>query len=157
MGERGPAKTPTALKLLRGERKESRLNRSAPAPARRFPTMPAELSAGAARAWRIVRRDFEATGVITAVDAPILRAYCEAVDRYSVAAKALADAGPIIRGARRGDLIKNPLHQIVRDNAVLVVKLGRELGLTPAAREALHSGAEGSIDPLESWLAHGTG
>ena len=45
----------------------------------------------------------------------------------------------IIRGARTGELIKNPLHQIVRDNAALVLSLARELGLTPSARSGLRA------------------
>jgi phage terminase small subunit len=38
---------------------------------------------------------------------------------------------------RDGLLVKNPLHQIVRDNADAIKKYARELGLTPAARVGL--------------------
>ena len=75
-----------------------------------------------------------ATGVLTAADADGLRIYCESVARYRHAAQLLDQSGPLItatgRGARRGELVKNPLHQIVRDNAVLVRAFARELGLT---------------------------
>lgn len=152
MGERGPQKLPTKLKLLRGERKASRLNRDAPAPRSRRPVMPAGMTPGAARVWRRVMLEFGATGIITAVDAPILRLYCEAVDRGVEAATSLAVTGALIRGARRGDLIKNPLHQIVRDNADLVIRLARELGLSPGSREGLRNPAAG-VDPLDAWMA----
>jgi phage terminase small subunit len=39
-------------------------------------------------------------------------------------------------------LVKNPLHQIVRDNATLMLQLAGKLGLTPAAR----SGLTGDLD-----------
>ena len=53
-----------------------------------------------------------------------------------------------MRGARGGELVKNPLHQIVRDNALLVRALARELGLTPAARVGLRGGEETAGDPF---------
>jgi len=152
MGERGPQKLPTKLKLLHGERKKSRLNEDAPKPRSRRPVMPADMSPDAARVWRRVMLDFGATGIITAVDAPLLRAYCEAVARYVSAARDLAATGALIRGARRGDLIKNPLHQIARDNVDLMVRLARELGLSPGSREGFRNPA-GSADPLDAWMA----
>ena len=36
--------------------------------------------------------------------------------------------------------MKNPLHQIVRDDAELMRSLARELGLTPSARTGLTGG-----------------
>lgn len=152
MGERGPAPTPTKLKLLRGERHEDRLNRNPPKPRSGFPTMPAELTPAAARVWRHVRRELAAAGVITGADRDIVRAYCETVARYNHAASMLEQTGPMVRGARRGELVKNPLHQIVRDNAVLMRALARELGLTPSSREGLRGGEE-EADPLEAWMA----
>ena len=151
MGSRGPAKTPTPLKLLRGERRDARLNRGRPEPRARQPVMPADMSDGAKRVWRRIMRDFGQTGVLTAVDRDSFRAYCEAVDRYEAAARTLAGSAPLIRG-RNGDLVKNPLHQIVRDNAALIRAFARELGFAPAAREGLHAGRAAGIDPLEAWL-----
>jgi len=119
--------------------------------------MPPDMSDEAKRVWRRVIRDFGATGVITAVDADALRTYCEAVVRYVQAARTLEASGPLVRGARSGELVKNPLHQIVRDNAILLRAFARELGLTPAARTGLTIGMESDPDdPLEAWLRSGT-
>ena len=139
MGRRGPSPAPTALKLLRGERRPSRVNYDEPKPLFHLPAKPAGLSAGAALVWERVIAELGHTGVITVADADVLRAYAEAVDRYASAAEALAASGPLIRGARAGELIKNPLHQIVRDNAMLMLALARELGTTPSARSGLRS------------------
>jgi len=155
MGSRGPAPMPTRLKILHGETRSSRLNRNEPRPGGQ-PRMPADMSDEAKRVWRRVIRDFGATGVLTAVDADALRTYCEAVVRYVQAARTLEASGPLVRGARSGELVKNPLHQIVRDNAILLRAFARELGLTPSARTGL-TGAVGVADddPLEAWLRRG--
>ena len=153
MGSRGPAPTPTALRLLRGETRPSRLNRAEPTPRSRRPTMPPDLSVAATRVWRRVLREYGASGVITAADADVLRAYCEAVARYVDAARTLEASGPLIRGARGGELVKNPLHQIVRDNALLLRAFARELGLTPSARTGLSGRAAEPDDPFEALLA----
>lgn len=147
---------PTKLKVLHGERRTERLNPREPKPRSNLPKMPQGMSSAAAQHWRRIIRDYGPTGVLTAVDGDALRAYCEAVARYSHAAQALEESGPLVRGARRGDLIKNPLHQIVRDNADLLRQFARELGLTPSARTGLQVGEDHADDPLEQW-EKGTG
>lgn len=156
MGARGPRPQPTKLKLLRGETRPSRLNRHEPQPRGDRPRMPRDLSPAPRAVWRRVVREMGATGVITAADGDVLRVYCESMARYSHAAGLLEASGPLIRasgtGARRGELVKNPLHQIVRDNALLVRALARELGLTPAARVGLRGGEETAGDPFADFL-----
>jgi P27 family predicted phage terminase small subunit len=105
-------------------------------------------------------RDYAQTGVLTGVDTDALRIYCEAVVRYEYAAVRLEQSGPLVRSAERrsGELVKNPLHQIVRDNADLVRAFARELGFTPSARSAL-TAVKGSDEPdaLDRWLAGRSG
>lgn len=156
MGSRGPRPIPTALKVLRGETRPSRLDRSEPQPRAGRPRLPPDLGPAATTVWRRVLREMGATGVITAVDADVLRIYCESVARYLYAAGMLEASGPLITaggtGARRGELVKNPLHQVVRDNAVLVRALARELGLTPAARVGLRGRDQAERDPFADFL-----
>jgi P27 family predicted phage terminase small subunit len=82
------------------------------------------------------------TGVLTSADKDLLRLYSEAFVRYQEAEAMLAKTGPLLKG-RDGNFIKNPLHQIVRDNADAVKKYARELGLTPAARVNLRGDIDG--------------
>jgi P27 family predicted phage terminase small subunit len=156
MGARGPRPTPTRLKVLRGETRPSRLNRDEPQPAGDELRVPADLGPAATEVWRRVAGAMGATGVLTAADADALRIYAESVARYQHAAGLLDQSGPLItaagRGARRGELVKNPLHQIVRDNAVLVRAYARELGLTPAARVGLRARDEAEPDPFAAFL-----
>jgi P27 family predicted phage terminase small subunit len=142
------------LKLLRGETKESRLNRDAPKPDGVLPPMPRGMSVVARRVWRRQTQAMRHVGLLTVVDVDSLRAYCEAVDRYVSAAEFLASSGPLVRGARGGDLVKNPLHQVVRDNAMLIRLFARDLGFLPSAREGIHvPGADDDGDAFAAWAA----
>lgn len=148
----GRPTTPTKRKLLQGETRPSRLNRTEPRPRAGLPKMTAEMGAPAKAVWRRVIREYGGAGVLTGADTDILRAYCESVARYQRAATMLDGSAPLIRGARGGELVKNPLHQVVRDNTVLVRALARELGLTPSARAGLHGNQEPERDPVEDFL-----
>lgn len=152
MGRRGPAPIPTALRILAGETRPSRINRDEPKPTPGHPRMPVDMSAEGKRVWRRVMRDYGATGVLTPADADVLRCYCEAVVRYAGAARQIEQTGPLVRGARQGELVKNPLHQIVRENADLVRSFAREMGLTPAARANLSGAERHAVDPVDEFL-----
>jgi P27 family predicted phage terminase small subunit len=152
MGRRGPAPQPTALKLLKGETRTSRLNRDAPKPISKLPALPAGMEPRAQEIWHRQVESMASTGVLTPVDTDTLRAYCEAVARYEPAAEMLSKSGPLVKGARSGELVKNPLHQIVRDNVILIRLLARELGFVPAGREGIRPGGLGeSEDPFDRW------
>lgn len=119
--------------------------------------MPRGMSQAARNIWHRIVADYGETGVLTRVDTDAFRVYCEAVARYQHAAQLLEKSGPLVRGARAGELVKNPLHQVVRDNADLVRAFARELGFTPSARSALTEvGGKGSADPFDAWQS-GTG
>ncbi|MGD0020119.1 MAG: phage terminase small subunit P27 family [Candidatus Limnocylindrales bacterium] len=146
MGRRGPAPTPTKVKMLRGETRPSRLNLREPMPSPDVPKMPADMDDAAKVVWRRVLREMHHTGVIRAADADVLRCYCEAVSRYAQAARLYAQSGPIV--SRDGNLVKNPLHQVARDNADEIRQFARELGLSPSARVGLRIEPEHALDAL---------
>lgn len=146
----GRPRTPTKLKVLRGD-KHKAAHRTPPSPRATLPVMPAEMHPTAKAVWRRIMRDFSATGILTRVDLGMLRAYCEAEARYNEAAVMLANAGPLTRDRHRGGLVKNPLHQITRDNAVLMRLFARELGFSPSAREGLTIPEGERSDPFADW------
>ena len=137
MGRRGPAPAPDAAKLRRGEMRPSRLNGLEPLPRASEPTLPKGMDERAKAVWRQVRRAMAGSGVITAADGYVLRAFCEAVSAYERDVALLTGSGPVITGARGRELVRNPLHQIVRDDRDALRLLARELGLSPAARANL--------------------
>jgi len=107
--------------------------------------------------WRRLVRDYAQSGVLTSVDADSLRIYCECVVRYEHAASMLEKTGPLTRG-QKGELVKNPLHQVVRDDADLIRAFARELGFTPSARSSLTAMKEPEEgDALDRWMAGKTG
>ena len=149
MGRRGPAPTPTGVKLRQGETRPSRINRLEPLPRRAAPQMPRGMDREAQKVWRRVVREMRGSDVILAADVDVLRCYCEAVSRYAQAAELYAKSSPLMR--RDGELVKNPLHQVVRDNADAVRLFARELGLSPSARAGLRvepSAVAGDIEDV---------
>jgi P27 family predicted phage terminase small subunit len=147
MGRRGPAPTPTAVKLLQGETRPSRLNFREPLPRRSLPRPPADLDPAARAIWRRTLREMPA-GLITALDGDVLACYCGAVVRYRAAASLVARSAPRIRGARSGDVIANPADRVARGWSDQIRLLARELGLTPSARAGLHM----EITPVNATL-----
>jgi P27 family predicted phage terminase small subunit len=129
--------------MLRGERRPSQINYLEPKPEPvHYPAPPEEMDEVAQEVWRTTYAALEPAGVITSADLELLRLYSEAVARYRQAAALYTRLGAMVRG-QKGEMVKNPLHQVVRDNADLVKALSRELGLTPSSRASLRSGSEG--------------
>ena len=151
MGRRGPPPAPTRLRVLHGETRPSRLNRHEPEPPGGFPAMPDDLDPEAQAEWHHVEAHMAATGVIRQVDRLLLRAYCEAASRYLQSVRLYATSGPLLPDRGHHGVVKNPLHQIVRDNEATLRALARELGLTPSARAGLVT-APTISDPFEAYL-----
>ncbi len=147
MGRRGFPAAPSSVKLALGETRPSRVNFLEPSPQRHAPAMPRDMDDGAKAVWRRVLREMGHTEVIRAADADVLRCYCEAVSQYQVTMRMLATSSPLIRN--RGELVKNPLHQIVRDNRDAVRLFARELGLSPSGRAGLNVEMTGAVGDIE--------
>ena len=151
MGQRGPAPTPSRLKLLKGETRPSRVNYEEPLPRRADFSPPQDLSPQARAIWEEAIEAVAHTGMLTAADLPMLRLYCETAIRYKQAAQMYDETGPLTRG-QNGEIVKTPLHQIVRDNAVLYLQLASKLGLTPAARSGLRGDLDGEANTAAAKL-----
>lgn len=148
MGRRGPAPEPAALRIAKGETRPSQLNRLEPIPRFAEPRAPRDMDKRAQAVWRYILREMRGTRTILAADAFVLRCFCEAVVAYIEAGELIAKTGLLVK--RDGNLVKNPLLQVWRDNREAVRLFSRELGLSPAARAGLHvevgPAAMGSID-----------
>jgi P27 family predicted phage terminase small subunit len=105
---------------------------------------PPELSTDAKTVWRRIVKDAP-KGQIVPLDRDILAMFCEAVIRWRRANAAYGDSIGVLKGRGGEAWVKNPLHQIVRDNAAEVRLLARELGLSPAARAGLHIEGEAGV------------
>lgn len=132
MGKRGPAKTPTELKVLRGTAAADQLAEQVTAPDGDVPEPPEYLDLDAIGIWRRLAPTLHARGVLTAWDVDAFAAYCTAVVHHRRAVT-LVNADGIITGTGRARA-KHPALQVVRDQAAVMVQLGGRFGLTPADR-----------------------
>ncbi len=83
MGRRGPAPTPTGVRLRQGETRPSRMNCREPLPRRAAPQMPRGMDRDDQKVWRRIVREMRGSDVILAADADMLRCYVEAVSRHA--------------------------------------------------------------------------
>lgn len=136
MGKRGPAPSPTPLKIIKGE-KPSRINRNEPKPdpSPRAPSCPAWLSKDAKAVWGSLAPQLHTKGVLTEWDRESFAVFCEAVVHHREACK-LVDSSAILINTPHG-LTKNPALQIVRDQASILRGFAQEFGLTPSSRSGI--------------------
>lgn len=131
---------PTHLKVLSGD-KECRINRDEPVPGEGKAVKPPGMTKGAQAVWDELAPDLEDKGCLTPWDVYALEAFCESVAHYRLY-RDLNDAydegeGRFIARGSAGGLIKNPYHQMMRDHAETMTKLGSRFGFTPADRASM--------------------
>lgn len=138
MGKRGPAPTPTALRLLKGDRKD-RVNTQEPTPAKIPLEAPDYLDDDARAIWDRLAADHFAKVGATHWDADALAVYCTAVVHHRRAVQLVNSTGVLIKAGSRGHggLVKHPAMQVIRDQAAIIRAYAQEFGLTPSARSSL--------------------
>jgi P27 family predicted phage terminase small subunit len=153
MSSRGRRPKPTAVKELEGNPGHRPLNASEPQPRASRAQTPRGLGAEGGRFWRKYAPALAALGVLTEVDEPALRMAAEHFELALRAAKELrqgvvipsndgtqeatVQTGLLIEDAD-GNLRKNPLLQVLRDQSAALRSYLTEFGMTPAARSKLH-------------------
>jgi P27 family predicted phage terminase small subunit len=56
-----------------------------------------------------------------------------------------------VRG-QKGELVKSPAAQLVRDNATIIARVGEQLGLSPGSRSRLSVSTESVDETTNRWL-----
>lgn len=142
MGKRGPAPTPTNLRLLRGESRPSRVNKHEPkAPLAARVEPPDYLDVDARKVWDRLAPSLVQRGVLTAWDVDLFGAYCTAVVHHRRAVRLVNETAVALKGP--DGVVKHPAMQIVRDQAQLMTTIGGRFGLTPSDRSSI------SLEPQE--------
>lgn len=158
MGKRGPAKTPTNLAVLRGERKD-RVNTDEPKPSMLEIGPPDWLSGEARDEWWLLAPDLKNKGVLTAWDVEAFAAWCDAVVRRRSAVEHLRAQGEVIELPvynKNGDMTgsrmaKNPWTFVLNEADAQMQKYAARFGLTPSDRASLSIG-KGSADADDDLL-----
>ena len=126
MGERGPVPIPHA------RRRNKRLSTGKTIPVA-APEMPDDLEGEAAAEWERIVPEIEAMGLIATLDRGVLIRYCRGWAAWLDIDEKLRATGLLVKGRRDG-LVRNPLWMMRSDIENTLRELGKQLGLTPAAR-----------------------
>lgn len=153
MATRGRKPTPTHLKLLRGNpSKEAleRFERAEPMPVVpvEIPPAPMQLVGYAREEWDRIAVELHRLNLLTIVDINVLAAYCQAylfwrtaTETYTaMAARDPITAGLMIKAAKTGTAMQNPVYLTARQAANDMVRHAAEFGLSPAARARIAAG-----------------
>ncbi len=122
MGRRGPPKTPTALKRLRGTDQPCRRSPGEPAPRPGVPDAPAFLDAAARAEWDRMAPQLEVRGLLETIDLAVLAVYCTAWWRLVAA---------------YGRLQTSPYVRVAATARTQLIAAAREMGLSPASRASV--------------------
>jgi P27 family predicted phage terminase small subunit len=126
---RGRKPTPTALKVVRGETRPSRLNKNEPKHAPRAPGCPSWLRPEAKAEWRRVVPELDRVGMLARVDRAALTAYCVCWALMVEADRDVQEHGVVLEEGKR-----NPSLLTAKDMATQVRLFAAEFGLTPSSR-----------------------
>lgn len=142
MGKRGPAKTPTAIAILRGSRLRGRHSEPLPSLPATAPDPPAHLDTLAAAEWRCVVPELHALGLLSVLDLRALEAYCAASAIVRRCADVLEAEGMTYTTTTKGGATmhrKRPEVDIYFAALATMHRIGAEFGLSPSARTRLEA------------------
>jgi P27 family predicted phage terminase small subunit len=135
MGKRGPRKTPTSLRVLRGNpsRRPLPTGEPTPQPLEGDVAPPAWLEPAARVAWTRLAAVLSRCGLLTALDVDALAALCAAIADRDAARVMLQRGGLVVKTAS-GFPVVSPYWAIESRASERVRRLLIEFGMTPASR-----------------------
>lgn len=146
MGRRGPPKMPAAVHARRGTYRPDR--HGGGILIGKTPPKPADLSRSAAAEWDRLAGQMAEAGLLHDRFQAAFAAYCETVAEYWTHKRTLAREGFTIT-TTKGNLIQHPAVGMMGRCLDRLIKLARELGLTPASATGLQPGDREAVDPLD--------
>lgn len=135
---RGRKPTPTALKLVKGER-PGRVNDDEPQPAEGVPACPSS-NKRVREIWDYTIEQLVTMRTVTMADRDNLHAYCQAVALFEDATKLLEVEGLMSSAAVSGRQMQHPATKIQAAAMMNMRSLAGEFGLTPGARTRIRVG-----------------
>ncbi len=143
MGERGPAPKPRMLRILQGNPGRLKLNSAEPIPEPvELPEPPKHLRKIAKELWNELTPELCRRRLLTKLDLRLLELYCEEYAEFRAACAFIEERGAYFgMKNEKGEVYDPRQYPAVaqRTNAIAMMnELGRELGLSPAARTRIH-------------------
>ena len=114
----------------------------------KIPRMPSELDKAERRYWRRVIRDLSTYGAVTPIDSPLLVTYCQISARRDRAKAEVDRSGLVVRDAESGKLIVNPFLKILQADERTLIRVMKEIGISPASRARRDAGGGGHVVPI---------
>lgn len=153
MSRRGRPPKPLELKVLEGGLSGKELGSLPPKPPPSKPRCPAWLAPYAKTEWRRIVPELDALGMLTQVDRTTLAVYCQQVAIFKEATNIVTRG--ILTTGQKGEPVKNPALQVLRDSARLIATYSSMFGLSPSDRaRILSAGADVPGGPtLEELMA----
>lgn len=158
MGERGPAKEPSALKAVKGTADPKQV---ANEPVPTGPVVaPENLTDSAREVWDRLAPDLERKGVLTAWDVDLFAMFCTAVADWDEADQRVQAEGSLVdapvfdrNGKQTGSRTqKSPWLAVRRDAFEMARSLGSRFGLTPSDRASVRAHASGEVQSPDRLL-----
>lgn len=135
---------PTQLKVLNGGRiRDDRdaLKQQAQ-PEIGMPACPAWLDAKMRKKWQTIGPELVNLGLLTVIDGDIFAGYVETATRYGEVCEKIESIGDCIDQTPNGFMVQSVLFQLRNSLQKQMVALGREFGMTPAARSSIKVNTE---------------
>ena len=114
--------------------------------------MPRWLKGDARRKWRELVPELVAVGIISRLDRDLLTLYCQTYADWLEIRK-LRQTEPSVITTTSGNLIQNPLIGLQNRISACLLRLSRELGLSPTARAGLRVQPRGDTGGMSAGLA----
>lgn len=129
----GPPKTPTALRVLKGNPSRRPLPKDEPTPAKGAPGCPTWLDREGAAEWKRIVPALDKIGMLAQVDRASLAAYCSTWSMFVAARRGVERDGTTLV-TDKGQVVTNPDANLVVKLAATIRAYCQEFGLTPSAR-----------------------
>lgn len=148
----GTKPKPLALKKLEGDIHKERWNQNQPDP-EGMPTCPSFLDYEGKREWKRITVILHNLGVIGETDRAILTGYCKLWSDFKRYINMNKEKSPIIK-TDKGNIVQNPLENLIHKTAERLLRYEAELGITPSSRNrVVIDKDEKNEDPMESLLS----
>lgn len=161
MGARGPAPTPTPLRIIRGNPSHRPLPKNEPQPRDVAPRCPEHVKAipEAHKEWKRLLPILRRMKILTEADGMLIANYClvhadmlwnlEQVQKLNAASKNKVSG--VVIATKNGYLAPNQFYLNVQNAIERLLKLGKEMGLSPSARTRIMASGKEEKQPDDPW------
>ncbi|WGM06852.1 phage terminase small subunit P27 family [Arsenophonus nasoniae] len=151
----GPPKTPTHLRLIRGNPSKRAINKNEPKPEKGVPPTPKHFNKQERYWFKVLCERLDAIGVITAIDGMALellvgayvewRKHRDVIDKEGETYKTTSTDGNVM-------IRPHPQVAMMADAWKRICRMQAEFGMTPASRSKVNGKAANEIDPFVEFL-----